>query len=87
MQEQLERALDKRLGEIPEGYPRAPGIGRGAGVVTSTVWRSGRIAGWARLSFRIQPRYRYCTPDRLAGKADRLSDCDRERLSAGAAYR
>lgn len=36
VQEQLERALDKRLGEIQKGYPRAPEL-EGAGVVTSTV--------------------------------------------------
>lgn len=36
VQEQLERSLAKRLGEIQKGYPRAPAL-EGAGVVTSTV--------------------------------------------------
>lgn len=36
VQEQLEKALDKRLGEIQKGYPKAPTL-EGAGVVTSTV--------------------------------------------------
>lgn len=36
VQEQLERALGKRLNEIQKGYPRAPKL-EGAGVVTSPV--------------------------------------------------
>ncbi|CBL45413.1 Penicillin-binding protein [gamma proteobacterium HdN1] len=36
IQEQLERSLAKRLGEIQKGYPRAPEL-EGAGVVTSAV--------------------------------------------------